>query len=389
MIFGFGWLLSSCSVTRMLPSGPVISAAARVAEFYAVAPSGAAYTAPPDAPSAPRIPFLVFGVTYDIDLVLVTNHPEWDMHEYARISTPDGPIWLAKDARASTGDQLLVADIDGIDSWLPEIPLARKSAPVRVEDRSDDDQLDLSIAYQNHDGEPVRVDYRGPRPHTLQPRRNGSTMGHSRGQVLAVLDLSHLDFAKKATVSIGGVERKIHRVAGLVPMRMALRQTQGGVAEARFEQANVGENVTTTHEMPSGAVVTQTWQWARRAEFSELRQHHSLRDVVYHFRHTADGAAELVEAIVTPWDTDRPNFRIRFSPALPDLRARFSGEVRSRFVIDVGTQANHAVGEAVVRWKDAELLLEMRSEKPWWTADRVVRSALRTDGSTRTSVHPR
>jgi len=387
-IVAVSWLVTGCSVGRMLPSGPVLSAASRAAAFEQRSASGVAYTTTATGP--PVVPFLVFGVTYDVDIVLQSRHPDWDMHEYARIATPSGPLWLAKDSRASDGDQLLVADVEDLDAWLPEIPLSRRSAPVVVRDESTEDRLDVEIRYTNHSDEEVEVRYVGPWPKSAQRKRNGSTMGHSRGQVLAVLDLSHRDFAKHASMKIGGEPYKIARVLGVLPMQLVLRQTQGGIAAARFSWRAAEGGLVTTHTMPSGAKPEAHWTLDTYDEFTEARQQAPLRDLLYHYVRTDDGALELDHAAVRPWNSDRTNFAIHFAPRLPDLRRSFDGEWEGRWVMDIGDRRSHAVGRVRVAWAEGDATVSIEADEPWWAAERRVVSTVRpATGMVETSVGPR
>ena len=81
---------------RMSPQGAVLSAD-DIAKFETVRPAEIAYTAGPRIP-APVIPLQIFGIYYSVDVVLISEHPDWDMHEYARLDTPDGAVWMAKAA---------------------------------------------------------------------------------------------------------------------------------------------------------------------------------------------------------------------------------------------------------------------------------------------------
>jgi hypothetical protein len=385
-------LSTACSVTRMLPRGPVISDHERERVFGEDASSGVKYVSEPED-GIPALPLLPFAATYDLDIVLQSDHPKWDMHEYARLQTPDGPIWLAKDSRASDGDQLLVADLNDLEHWMPEIPLARKKAPVTVVDRSQGERLNLDIEYENHDGEEVSVHYEGPPPTSAQSKRNGSTMGHSRDQVLAVLDLPYRDFGESASISIGGEAYGIEKIMGVKPMRMALTQTQAGIAEARFEQRPLADAQTvdcpgapafrTVHDKPGDVRVSMNWTVEQRAGEVIARQCSELRTLGYRFLRT-DGALELAELYVHAWNDDERAFRMLFSPALPDPRRRFEGVHRSRFVMDVGGQRNHAVGRIVVRHRDGRQRLEVVSEDPWWAAERCVTSTVTTGDTIRT-----
>jgi len=231
----FSVLLAGCGIREMLPQSPVLTGWERSRGWASEEPSTATYTGEPVV-TFPVLPVQVWGAAYDLDLVIVTRHPDWNMHEYAMLRTPRGPVWLAKDAREGTMEQTIVADIDDIQSWIPEIPVRRKAWPLEVEDASTAEWLDLSIRYENIDGEPVEVTYSGKPPDLLQRKRNGSTFGHSRDVVLAAVDVSERRFGRRASVTIDGKKQRISRLAGLVPFRMVLAQAQGGLAVADIFQ---------------------------------------------------------------------------------------------------------------------------------------------------------
>lgn len=374
----------------MLPEGPVINDDERQETWGSPAAPDVTYSAAPTSPF-PLPLFLPFAATYDLDIVLMTKHPEWDMHEYARLQTPDGPVWIAKDARASNGDQLIVADIPTLHSWLPEIPLPRKKAPLKVVDDSTGDHLDLRFEYENHDGEQVVATFEGPAPiGDPESKRNGSTMGHSRNQVLAVLDLSHQKFADSASVTYDGKDYGLEKVAGLVKMKLALQQTQGGIAEGRYTLlAGAGEATVecpgeprfrTRHEMAetSGKSTTELpWHVERTDDRVVLRQCSELRTLRYDFLSDGDSLA-MTQASVVDWQGNT-TFRVTFAPALPDARRRFEGTVESRFVMDVGRQENHAIGTVASTWTDKGFVADWTSEKPWWVAERCVKSLVNED----------
>ena len=385
-------LTTGCSLTRMLPKGPVVDEATRRAVWQEAEPSGVDYTSAPQVDS-PALPFLVFGLRYDLDIVLVSDHPKWEMHEYARLQGPDGPIWLAKDTRASDGNQLLVADRQMVDGALPEIPLARRPTGVQVDDRSTDSRLDLDIRYENFDGEQVDVHYEGPQPDDELARRNGSTMGHSRHQVLAVLDLPNRTFGTAASLTIGGRRWGIRRALGLKPMRLAIRQTQGGIPEADVEMRPAADGAfQTIHRLPGGRTMARTWQSHQDADRLIVAESSPLRRLIYRFDVRPDGALELSSASVRAYGDDHRTFHIAFSPALPDLRRSFRGTHHSRFVIDVGGQPNHAVGEVRVTSDRQRATVRVRGSEPWWVADRCVASTLAREGDDRmtmqTTVEP-
>jgi hypothetical protein len=196
-------------------------------EASTVAYSGHAMVAPP------VIPMIAFGAAFDLDVVVKSRHPEWDMHEWARISTPEGPMWVAVESRRGTLDQVLVADVEHIDAWMPELPMARKSTPMKVVDRSTNDELDVTITYENMDNEEVEVSVLGNPPHRFQKKRNGNTLGHSANQAMAVVDIAHRESLFKVAIKHDGSSTGVAKV-GIVPFQFAMEQVQGGLAVGSF-----------------------------------------------------------------------------------------------------------------------------------------------------------
>lgn len=414
LLLGLLVCLPACRIATLLPKGPVISPYERARTWVGAASSGATYTGPAEV-SFPVLPVMVWAAAYDLDLVLVGRRDDdWDMHEYAVMRTPAGPLWLAKDTRMGTLDQVVVADIDDIDRFMPELPVLRKQAKVEVDDRSTAERIDVTLRYENFDGRPVVVGYRGdPPPAQPNPKRNGSAMGHSRNLVLAVLDLSHQRFADKATLTIDERDMGIRRIGGAVPFRMALVQTQGGFGTARMRQApmraddapppsepNVVEvelgDVTTlapppvprtdtafltTHWLPSGGEATVDWVISEEPGAVVAKQVQPVRTLEYRWH--ADGESlELASMRIWQWDRPVPTLAVELTPALPDLRRRFEGRHRSRYVIDINGQYNHAVGWLEAWWEADGPRVELRPDAPWWTRDRPMRTVIRyADGA--------
>ena len=332
----------------------------------------------------PVLPVMVWGAAYDLDLVLVSRHPAWNMHEYARMQTPDGALWLAKDSRESTLEQSVVIGLDDVHEWFPELPVERKAAPVEVVDRSTEDWLDLDLRYENIDGEPVEVHYQGKPPVSRQRKRNGSTMGHSRDAVLAVLDLPLRNFGRRATISISGEEVGVERILGLIPFRMALVQAQGGLASGQFHQRSGPDGaLQTVHEVVPGKPAVVDWTWSD----DQLVQRSPIRTLIYAFTTRPDGARELVRAEVQQFARTEPVTVVAFDPALPDLRRRFAGVATSRFSVDMNGQPGHATGTVRVFWEDQGPVVEVLPTDPWWTTDRPLRGTFSwVDGEIYTDI---
>lgn len=368
-----GLNLLGCGLKAKLPEGPALTSRQREAGWAQTLPASVTYESEP-AVSFPVIPVLAWAAAYDLDLVVVSEHPDWDMHEYARLQTPDGPLWVVKEARKGTLDQTLIASLPEIDRWMPELPLQRANQAIEVVDRSTDKALDLSFRYSNIDGHPASLDYRGPWPRERLSKRNGSTMGHSRRQAMAVLDLPLRGFGGKAKLSIDGQPVKINKILGILPFAMSLIQTQAGLAVGEYRQSQQGSEVSTAHKR-NGLEIAQNWKLVETGDLVQLVQNDDIRTMEYRFRRRGT-ALELEEVVTRQYGRAEPTSRFLFSPALPDVRRKFSGEAVSRFVVDVNGQENHAIGEFHCRWTDSGPQLDLLPMSPWWVTDRAMRSEI-------------
>lgn len=387
-----------CGLKRYLPKKAVLDAQ-ELAPFTRPAPSGVAYTGPARAP-VPVLPVQVFGLFYDLDIVLVSTHDAWDMHEYARVDLPDGSLWLAKDSRAGTLVQGIVADVPDIDTWMPEAAVPRQQGQVQVTDRGEGRKIDLSLSYTNMDGAPVEVEVRGKLPRKPPGKRNGSTMGHSQQSAAVLLDLQRFGSAARARMSIGGEKVPIKRLLGLQPFRFLLQQAQGGIMVASMVQRPGEAGLDVTRPAP-GAIDPATGQpgWPTRSEEhwtvdpgsddtrgeTVLARQGRGGTLRYFFR---DG--ELVRAEAWQHGRDIPVTVLRFAPALPDLRRPFTGTHESHFAIEVNGQQGHGTGTLAVSWTDADTVrLALRPTAPWWVADRPMGGTLawQDDGSAVLDLH--
>ncbi len=341
---------------HLIARGPVLRGRAAAA-FEEELPSGVAPCGEARVPF-PVLPLQVFGVTYDLDAVVVDDHPAWDMHELARVRTPEGPVWLCKDSRAEGLAQSIVTSHADALTVLPEVSLRRRQDPVEVDDG--DAPGRLKLAYTNDAGERVKVTLRSG-PLSAQRCRNSSTMGHSGQAALAVLDVSHRAFAR-AEVRIGGVAQRVRRILGVVPFSVLLRQTQGGFAAGAWQQSSEG----TTH-----GSVHQAWQEEPTAIGLDVVTVHPWRTLRFRFRRTG-AQVELVGARAEAWGEETAACEVRFLPALPDLRYAFDGVFRGRFRIDVNGQIGHGTGDVEVRSHGHSAELKLRPTAPFWLADRTM-----------------
>lgn len=381
-------LATGCGLKRYLPGGPALDADA-LAPWRSPPAAAVTYTGPARV-GMPVLPVQIFGLSYDLDVVLVSDHPAWDMHEYARVDLPEGPLWLAKDARPD-GVQGIVADLPDIERWAPEAAVPRRRGPVQVEDRGVGDRVDLRIAYQNLDGEPVQVEVRGKVRSAPPGKRNGSTMGHSRQSAAVVLDLERFGGAGRVRMTIGGQRARVKKLLGFYPMKFLLRQSQAGVMVASQRQAPAEGGFTLTRPGPQavdpatgqpGWPTSGTEGWTLAASVEPdgrasvvAERPGPLLTLRYHF---VDGGLVRAEA----WQVGRaaPVTVLRLAPALPDLSRPFDGTAESRFSLAVNGQEGHGVGTLTARWQDGDTVaLALRPTAPWWLADRPMDGTLRYD----------
>ncbi|MEZ4322639.1 MAG: hypothetical protein R3F61_34550 [Myxococcota bacterium] len=227
-------LLGGCA-KNIKPAGPVLTPYERARDFSATQYSGASYIGAPHS-NAPVLPFMAFGATFDLDIAIGLKDDRWDMIEIARVQRPGqaAPMWIVLESRAGSKEQSLVANVNDINTWMPELPLARKSGGLEVEDRTTADGLDIRVKYDNIDNQPVELILQGDPPEKLARKRNGNTMGHGANDVLAVLDVSSMESLFKADVRIDDKNVRARKVAAIVPMQFALTQTQGGVSRGEY-----------------------------------------------------------------------------------------------------------------------------------------------------------
>lgn len=361
--------LAGC-LDDLLPGPPVLDATARAAyDLREAAP--VSYTGAPRV-EFPILPVQVWGLRYALDLVVVTEHPAWTMHEYARIDLPAGSFWVAKDADAQ-GRQTITADLPDLAGWVPEIPAPRHAGALRVEDRSTADRIDLQLAYPNPAGERVEVRWQGPMPTAPSRPRNGNTMGHSRDVVAALLDLHLFRAGGAVELRFDGQLRPVKRLFGVYPMVFALAQTQGGFAIADFRQFAAEGGFELVRPGDPAVDWPTHGREAWRVADGWARHDGPVTTQAYHYTEGELDYAEVRQAGMEP-----PAFAVAFQPAIPDLRRPFPETAVSRFAADVGGQPGHGMGTVRTRWLDPDTArVEVRPEAPPWFADRPIDVTIR------------
>lgn len=364
------------SLKRMLPEGPALTQQERTETLNKSTPHQVNYTGEPLV-DFPVMPLQVWAAAYELDIILVSQHPDWNMHEYAQLATPEGNLWIMKDAKEGSLDQFIVADIPNIQSWLPELPVVRKQYPVKIIDQSTDKMLDLEFEYENVKGVLVKANYQGKYPKTALKKRNGSTMGHSRNQLLVALDLPYRDFGKKASITYDGQAYKMDKLLGLVPFQMALKQTQGGLSSGQYTLRKKENNVVISTHQNQEVAVEQEWLYTSSPQKTTLQQKNDFRTLNYEFK--GMDQQELEVAYVQQWNKKEQGTRITFAPPLPDIRRPFEGQYQSDFVIDMNGQKSNAVGKVTVEWIKGKASITVIPTAPWWMKDRPMQALINYD----------
>ncbi len=364
------WLaMSGCGLKGVLPGGPVLSRT-ELQRFGATTPSPAMYTGPSLVPF-PVIPLQGFGLQYATDVVFVSRHPDWGMHEYAKLDLPDTSIWIAKDT-ARSGEQTIVADVEGLETWMPEIPAPRIQAPIQIQDQSHGDRIDITLRYENPLGQTTEIWAKGTMPAKAPMKRNGNTMGHSKDKVAAVLDLERFGSQIKGGIRIDGQEQKFDRVLGLVPFRFLLRQTQGGVVVSNFRQTPTPNGFLLTRPSPKSP------DWPTRAQerwlWDGMTATHDNGVARFDYRFVGGGLSQIT---VRQHGLDTPTFELVMEPALPDLSRPFNGRHTVDFVMHVNGQRGHGLGTLTAYWDDATTVhVAFTPSTPHWLADRPMLSRI-------------
>lgn len=360
-------IVSACkNLKKMLPEGPAFSIR-KQKEIENAAAHKVNYTSAP-LTTLPIIPFQVWGLTYDLDIILVSKNDRWNMHEFALVKLKDREIWLMKDALEGPLDQFVVADIEDINNWLPELPIQRKSYPLKIKDHSDDKNIDLEFEYENHFGEKINASYQGKYPKTKQSKRNGSTFGHSKNHLLVALDLPLRDFGKKARISYDNKFYKMDKLLGIVPFQMAVFQTQGGLSTAEYQIKSINNSFRFNYISGGENLFIKTVD----KDLVQYESEDEFRKLQYSFvNHCFTGAVVQQK--------EKSSITTSFSvyPALPDLSRRFDGRYSSTFILEINGGNRNALGTIDCYWVEDILMVEVIPEKPWWVADRPMISKIK------------
>jgi len=325
------------------------------------------------------LPFSVFGLHYNKDIVLQSNDPSVEMLEIVMLEVPpemaqSGQIWFAKISDRG-GEQRLFSNSPEIETWFPELNAPRHAQEMDFlvvhSQEQTAEQVDLSLYLP--DGRRLRATAR----YSGQPKRpkktNSSTFNHSQDIAMALLEVSAKDTKIEASMSLAGERLPLKKVLGLIPIKAFLEQTQGGIATSSVKVHASGN--AEIHLSRPIAGDSWTIPGDQVCEIGEelVRCDNLLTKTIYFFQ---DGGLDY--ATVQSWTGDEV-FRLKLDSPLPDLSRPFAGELTRRFVADVGTIKGAGVGQIHAMWKDGEVIIDIRPEAPRWFASRPMRSTIRFD----------
>lgn len=369
LLVGILVITTSCSLGNYIPHGPSLSPEGRVS-WLEKERTPVAYTGNPRI-SFPILPFQVFALHYEEDIVLETDHPEWSMHEFARVFINGRESWLAKDSDAQ-GIQTVTADLPDIEQWFPEVPVPRNVSAVDVEDLSTPTELHIRLTYKNPLGELTVLEFQAPRPPKKASKRNGSTFNHSEQTVAAVLDIPARQLQGiEAGISYDGKPARIRRVLGLVPVKALLEQTQAGFAVASMQLTHgPGSELRVDRPVPGTQWPTAAHEtWTLTGDRLHYRNRTSAWD--YTFK---DGGVSSVT--VRQAGKPEPLLRVQFSAPLPDFSRPFAGRVSRHFVMEINGRT-HGHGSMTARSEEEGAVLDIRPVAPTWFAARPMQTRIR------------
>lgn len=353
-----------------LPHGPVLDANGR-ARWLAGCRDEVRYSGDSRV-SFPIPPAQFFGLTYLQDIVLVTEHPEWTMHEYAQVQLPQGTRWICKDSNR-VGQQTITSDLPDLAGWVPEVPVVRRTRPVAVVDRSAPGILDVQLRYESPLDEVVDLHLRGKLAQRRERWSNGSAFNHSQETVAVVVDISKRQpFGLDAAISFNGTPARIKRLLGLFPVKAILTQTQGGLAIASMRLQRDADRYRLTRPIAGTTWNThadERWQLQRDGEITLAT--HRNQTSRFELRYVERG---LQSARVWQAHDDLLLTSVELSAPLPDISRPFQGTVTRHFVVEINgltlgcgsVDARHSDGgEVIVAWKPTA---------PRWFRQRPIRT---------------
>jgi len=355
---GFAGLLSGCA--HLVPTRASVAE-----ERYLGAPQEPSRTRGRRAVEVPVLPFLVWGLHFDEELVVeLADHPTWRMLEVVRLEVGGEELWFSLDSHRC-GRQWAAVD-ERSETVAAGFPAPTYRSGLAVERTEDEQEIRYRATWTMQSGEEIEVDGVVRKPLKASPLRNGNAMNHSQETALAVIDLEQYGKAR-VDVRVDGEPQKVvglsrvmlvQAAAGLIEGDATLRagadggldlELDGGTADTYVRNETAGGFLLSASR-PLGI---ETW------EFAEVGSAQHLREV----RIEQQG---------------RDVMRLRLNPPLPDLRHPAQGESEHRVVVSLNGLEGYM--SAVVRVgpgdRKGTTAVAVEPRFPRWAAQRPVHSLL-------------
>ncbi|MCK4666439.1 hypothetical protein KAU33_06805 [Candidatus Dependentiae bacterium] len=307
----------------------------------------------------PVIPFLMFGIDiYDEVFIELKRNKQWWTLEICRSRYG----WFNLDAYLD-GTQVLGIDNNIPEDMLKSIPIqGYKSELIVQKEITEDCKMRYLISYYSPDSEKIEIIFEHNNKSWKLKKGNGSTMGHSKKEMLALVDITRL-VQGKAVVKIDGKKQKIsHIIPFFLPKAFYLGQTIVGIPKSEFNSNEKQFQRLIDDRQPKNPMY--------------CIKNPDQTISAYHFKELKGNYLELFK---TELHSNHPFtylLQILFSPAIPDLRF-ITEDWSGKFVMNVNNKFGYAYGDVQVqKINDNELKFTLCPKAPYWVADRYVYSKI-------------
>lgn len=332
----------------------------------------------------PIIPFSVWGLRFDLDLMVALEGDNgWAMTEVSRVDGPDGDsTWFVLDSKANglqyvgiqRGDKKARALVRAFSSPVYETDF-------KIEEVIKGSRSRYDVSYTRVDGAPISYWLEAATSRKPPPLRNGNAMNHSSETLLAVIDLESVQLTGKRFrfLSSASHQRRAQSLLG-VKIAGAMAQTTTGFGASEWVQNKLLVSTTQGFEavyeqsMNENEVILQTRTPFPWLEYRYLvRNDEAIRMELKQVRVLQPSPGKPTE--IARWD---------FNPPLPDLR--FGAPLtptRSRAVVSIHGVSGYFRGEIEMRPGShaTEAICEILPSWPSWARERPVFTKILVDPS--------
>jgi hypothetical protein len=365
-------LLCIACFPRLLPSGPVV--ADEAAYLGPLRASGVDYSGLQRVRQAPVLPFLTWGLDFEEEMLFeFARHPLYGMVEVTRVHAADGrQSWFALVSERS-GLQHVVVGTAVAAELARSFPAPVWKGGLEVVEIRSSKQVQIRARFVLPNGEAVDALMTAAARGRALPKRNGNAMNHSQDALLAVLDLEEFNWAR-ASVKVEGKPAPVRLLAPFLPFAWRLEQAAGGLASGGLWMSAQGSGGLDAQREPSGEDLRFT---AKQAGDQLLLTHRgALVTTTWSFENGGDPGAPIELRQVDVMHGEVSVFRLRFNPALPDLRYLPEGAFEAKMVAGSNGQRGYMTGMLRISSEGGDVLIDVLPQSPAWACERPVRNRL-------------